>query len=55
MELFVAMVNQYFSLLMLTNLLKTDGTITWKSNALYTFFFLHFSNIHQKECARKLR
>lgn len=38
LELFLATVNQYFSLLTLTELLSTDGTTTWKSNALYVFF-----------------
>lgn len=37
LELFLATANLYFSLLTLTELLSTDGTITWKSNALYAF------------------
>lgn len=49
LELFLATANLYFSLLTLTELLSTDGTITWKSNALYAF---SISLIFSKECAK---
>lgn len=36
-ELFVAIVNQYSSLLTVVDLINNDGFIEWKSDGLYTF------------------
>lgn len=48
----MATVNQYFSLLTITEPLNSDRLINWKSDALYPFSSADF---HQKEFAKMLR
>lgn len=51
LELFMATLNQYSSLLTIVDLINRDGFIEWKSDGLYTSFSI--SLIFTRKCLLK--